>query len=201
MYHQPRYQKEDPEFIFDFINKNPFATFVLQQENLLATHIPVLPEGSPGNFRLFGHIAHNNEQFGHVKDEIEALLIFQGAQAYISSSWYKETDISTWNYSAVHINARLKLQTKEELENSLEKLVYRFEKEQETPLFYKNLPKKMLDDHLPLIKGIWFEPYKVQAIAKLSQGQEKDVPDILHQLSKNPNNSTLCSNMKKEHSR
>ena len=174
MYRPSKYRKDNKEFIFSFIQNHPFATFILKGENLLATHIPVLIEGDSTKWQLYAHIARHNEQLEYLRDGAEALVIFHGANAYISSSWYKEKDISTWDYSAVHVNARIKLQSRGELENSLINLVGRFESDQENPLYYKDLPDQMLKEHLPLITGFWLEPFKVEGIAKLHQGNDKE---------------------------
>ncbi|CAL64993.1 FMN-binding negative transcriptional regulator [Christiangramia forsetii] len=183
MYRASKYQKDDKDFIYSFIEHHPFATFVLNGERLLATHIPILLEGEVSGWRLFSHIANHNEQLKYLKEGAEALVIFQGANAYISSSWYKEKDISTWDYSAVHVNAKIKLQTAEELENSLKELVSKFEKKQDKPLYYDNIPRKMLDEHLPLITGFWLEPYKVEGIAKLHQAYPKhDIEEVTKHL-------------------
>ena len=200
MYQPKKYKKQDPEYIYQFIEKNPFATVVLQGERLLATHIPVLIEGTPKNFKLYSHIANFNEMLPSLKDGAEVLLIFQGAHGYVSSSWYEEKDISTWDYSAVHINARVRLQTTEELENSLEKLVHKFEKGQEKPLFYKELPTKMLKDHLPLITGFWCDPFKIEAVAKLHQSYKKqDVAAVVEHLERGcPLERELSKDIKKE---
>ncbi|NJW53085.1 FMN-binding negative transcriptional regulator [Salinimicrobium oceani] len=202
MFRQKKYLKQDPQYIFDFIDNHPFATFVLQGEELLATHIPVLIEGTPEKFQLYGHIAEANEQYKFLKDGLEALLIFHGAHGYVSSSWYKDINISTWDYSAVHVNVKLKLQTRAELEESLQKLIGRFEKDQKCPVHYQDLPKDMVEDHLPLITGFWCEPVKVQAIAKLHQGFEHDdlhsVTSHLEQRE-DPLSSELSKNIKREH--
>ena len=202
MFRQKKYLKKDPQYIYDFIDHHPFATFVLQGEELLATHIPVLLEGTPEKFKLYGHIAEANEQYKFLRDGLEALLIFHGAHGYVSSSWYKDVNISTWDYSAVHVNVRLRLQSREELEESLKKLLSRFEQGQKCPVYYKDLPRDMIEDHLPLITGFWCEPVKVQAIAKLHQGFDKD--DI-HSVSRHlkarqdPFSSKLSDNLNKEH--
>ena len=174
MYRPSKYRKDNKEFIFSFIQNHPFATFILKGEHLLATHIPVLIEGDSTKWQLYAHIARHNEQLEYLKDGAEGLVIFHGANAYISSSWYKEKDISTWDYSAVHVNARIKLQSRGELENSLINLVGRFESDQENPLYYKDLPDEMLKEHLPLITGFWLEPFKVEGVAKLHQGHDKE---------------------------
>ncbi|APG60522.1 FMN-binding negative transcriptional regulator [Christiangramia salexigens] len=188
MYRPLKYQKDDKEFIFSFIESNPFASMVVQGGNLVATHVPILTEGNENDWSLFSHTAKHNEISKYLKDGAEALLIFQGAHSYISSSWYKEKDISTWDYSAVHVNARVRLQTGAELEDSLKKLVGKFEKDQEDPLYYKDIPKKMLVDHLPLITGFWLEPFKVQGVAKLHQSYQKDdIKAVVSQLDKGNN--------------
>ena len=202
MFRQKKYLKQDPQYIFDFIRHHPFATFILNGDNILATHIPVLIKGTPEKFLLYGHIAEANEQYKFLKDNIEALLIFHGAQGYVSSSWYKDIDISTWDYSAVHVNVKLKLQSREELEESLQELIAHFEKDQKNPVHYKDLPRDMLEDHLPLITGFWCEPVKLQAIAKLHQGFEKeDVDSVSRHLEErqDPLSSELSKNIQKEH--
>lgn len=200
MYQPKKYKKDDSEFIFKFIQDHPFATLVINGHQLLATHIPVLAKGKAENFILFSHIARHNEQFKFLKDGTEALLIFQGAHGYISSSWYKEKDISTWDYSAVHVNVKLKIQSREELEESLRTLVATFEKPQENPFYYNEIPRKMLEDHLPLIAGFWCEIDKIQGIAKLHQGYDRDdIESITSHLEKQENKSALSENIKKEH--
>lgn len=198
MYQPQKYKKQDPEYIFKFIQQHPFATFVMQNEALQATHIPVLLEGKPKDFSLYSHIAKHNEMFSGLKNGAKALLIFQGEQAYVSSSWYAEKEISTWDYSAVHVSVEIQLQTKKELENSLEKLVQHFEENQHQPLFYKDLPKQLLAEHLPLITGFWAKPIQVKAIAKHHQGSKtSDVKRVIHHLSEN-GNYQLAEEIKKE---
>lgn len=201
MYQPSRYRNDDEEFIFSFIKKYPFATFVLNGKHLLATHIPVLPVGKPGDFKLFSHIANHNEQQAFLKNGAEALVIFQGAHAYISSSWYREKDISTWDYSAVHVHARIVLQNRQELEYSLKKLVQQFENRQEKPLFYEDIPAKMLKEHLPLITGFWLEPFKVEGVKKLHQTYPKeDVKTVTSKLEESGGflEKELSEDIKKE---
>lgn len=202
MYQPKKYQKTDRTYFLDFINSHPFATFVSQGNRLLATHLPFLTQGTAENFQLFSHIANHNEQFTFLKDGAEALVIFQGAHSYVSSSWYKEKNISTWDYSAVHVNVRIKLQTRAELEYSLEKLVGHFEKEQAAPLWYNDIPKDMLREHLPQITGFWCEPTHIEGIVKFHQGYEKeDVESVVRHLQQtgNPTSEILSKEIQREH--
>lgn len=202
MYQPKKYKKKDPRYIFDFITEHPFATFVLAGEHLLATHIPVLIEGSPEDFILYAHIANHNEQLRYLKNGIEALLIFQGSHGYVSSSWYQKKNISTWDYSAVHINVKLKMQTREELATSLSNLVHYFEKDQDSPLFFEDYPKDMVENHIKEITGFWCEPVKIQAVAKLHQMYDKeDVISVIDHLENAscPVSGNLAKNIRKEH--
>ncbi len=189
MFQTDKYKREDRDFFYKFIQENPFATFITARENIVATHIPILIHRDTEEFVLFGHISNENEQLKDIIENEQALLIFKGPDSYVSSSWYKEKDISTWDYSAVHINCRLQLQTQPELISSLQKLVFEFESKQSKPLYYEDLPEKLLEDHLPQITGFWLYPDKIQGISKLHQGFKKE--DIIN-ITKQLDNSDSC---------
>lgn len=203
MYRPEKYQKDDMKFVFSFIKNHPFATVIMNGQRLLATHIPVLTEGGEEKWKLFTHLANHNEQASLLKDGTEALVIFHGPHSYISSSWYENKGISTWDYTAVHVNAKVKVQSREELEGSLEKLVKHFEKNQQEPVYYHDISRQEVEDHLPLITGFWLEPFKVEGIAKLHQAYpEKDVKSVVSHLkaSNDPMEQEVGEIIKKENS-
>ena len=188
MYRPKKYVKDEIDFVLPFIEQHPFATFIVEGKRLMATHIPVLVDGDEQEWKLFSHIANHNEQRDYIKDGAEALVIFHGPHSYISSSWYREKDISTWDYTAVHVNAKLKIQTRQELVKSLDALVERFESTQEAPLYYRDIPDKILEEHLPLITGFWLQPIKVEGIAKLHQSYPRqDVKSVISKLQHSEN--------------
>ncbi len=202
MYQPKRYKKNEPEYIFSFIRSHPFATLIIKGNRLMATHVPVLAEGHKHKFRLFGHIARHNEMLSFLKNGTEVLLVFQGPHGYVSSSWYQKKNISTWDYSAVHVNAQIKLQSETELHESLDKLLKRFETNQQNPMFLNDIPSEMIAENLPMICGFWCEPTKVEAIAKLHQGfGNEDINVIITHLENGnrPNLSALSKNIKEEH--
>ena len=47
-----------------------------------------------------GHLAYGNRQWRTLNEEQESLIIFQGPHSYISSSWYEEQQVPTWNYQS-----------------------------------------------------------------------------------------------------
>lgn len=203
MYQPEKYQKNTLDFVKALIREYPFAEIILQGEELLATHIPILIDEEADEFRLYAHIADHNPMKMHLRDGKEALLIFKGADAYVSSSWYMDKDISTWDYSAVHINCKLKIQSKDELIKSLKLLVHHFEQKQSNPLEYKDLPREIIESHLPRITGFWCEPFKIEGIGKWHQGfGKKDVENIISHLGTDkecPANKRIISRLKDEH--
>ena len=202
MYLPSKYSVKDQAEIFQFITEHPFATFVINGDSLLATHIPIITKGNAGDFKLHSHIANHNPQKAYLQDGLEGLLIFLGPNSYISSSWYDYPDISTWDYSAVHINFKLEMQTDRELETSLQELVYRFEKDQENPIYYNDLPNTMIREHITRITGFWMKPTKVEAIKKLHQGfSSNNIHTITNHLRQKEEGQAheLAKNIEKEH--
>ena len=62
MFQSDKYKKEYREFIYQFIWKHPFATFITSDEDLIATHIPILINEESIKLEIFGHIANQKEQ-------------------------------------------------------------------------------------------------------------------------------------------
>lgn len=158
------------ELIFDFIQSNPIATIILSGDELLTTQIPVLPEGNPDDFVLYSHIAKHNPQFKYLENNKRALIIFQELDPFISALT-KEQGNSELEFSAIHINGQIKLQTDEELKSSLEKTFIRLRK------FYGKKPghvkdmDNIIERQMQLIKGFWCKPGLISTISKLYQNE------------------------------
>jgi transcriptional regulator len=81
---------------------------VLVTPDLEATHIPWLYEPEPSPLGcLVGHVARANSHWQALPADSEVLVIFSGANAYVSPSWYPTKQrtakvVPTWNYVAVH---------------------------------------------------------------------------------------------------
>ncbi|SRR5690554_6213125 len=201
MYQPSKYRNDDRDFIFKFIQDHPFATVIIQGKHLLATHIPILVSGSAEKFRLFGHIANHNPMRGSLEENGEILVVFKGPDAYVSSSWYGSPDIPTWDYTAVHINATIHLQTSKELENSLKQLILHFEKNSVHPLDPTKIPESIWNENFHNITGFWLEPFICVGIEKLHQGFEKIIiENIVQQLNQVPDHQEgIGELLKKKH--
>lgn len=109
MYLPRQFEESRPDALHELIRSHPFSTFVIHTEaGLVANHIPFLldPQAGPHG-TLRGHVARANPVWKQLAQAAQALVIFQGPDAYITPSWYpsKQADgkvVPTWNYAVVH---------------------------------------------------------------------------------------------------
>ena len=185
MYIPQHFINENLKEVKEFIINNSFGILINYVGGKpWATHIPLeLDKDRNGNDILVGHIAKANPQWKYFVEDTEVLCIFNGPHTYVSSSWYAEEEVPTWNYIAVHIYGKLKIQDEQALMASLHKLVDKYERQSEKPISLNNLSKNTLRQ----VKGvIGFEIHikEIQAAYKLSQGREHDHPKIIKELEK-----------------
>lgn len=91
------------------MRQRPLGTLVtLGADGLNANHIPFELDYDPApSGTLCGHVARSNAVWRDFSRTIEALVIFRGAQSYISPSWYPTKNITgeavlTYDYVTVH---------------------------------------------------------------------------------------------------
>lgn len=118
MYTPSYFKDEDLASLHRQIEGTRLATLVTFDETgLQASHIPLLLEPTQGpHGTLYGHLAKANPQWKALETGAQALLIFQGADAYISPSFYAAKAehgkvVPTWNYLAVHAYGRAEVFT------------------------------------------------------------------------------------------
>lgn len=71
------------------------------------------------DYFITGHMAYGNPQWRTFETCEDVLVMFQGPHSYISSSWYENEEVPTWNYQAVHIYGKASILDKEELIDEL----------------------------------------------------------------------------------
>ncbi len=182
------FEVKDSKEILDFIRKNSFATLIsVNADGLpIATHIPIELEMSAENVpTLRGHVSRANPHAQLFGGGATALALFTGAHSYVSSSWYEQENVSTWNYSAVHVYGRIRILTEEELRDSVEKLTATYEAGVEKPFLVPQMSNDYVKRELRGIVGFEMELDDVQAKAKLSQNRkDADYQHIVEQLEK-----------------
>ncbi len=199
MYIPHHYKNENIEEVKDFLKKNSFGILINQVAGKpWATHIPIeLDVSKDGKDILVSHISKANPQWQYFKENDNVLCIFNGPHSYISSSWYKEEEVPTWNYIAVHVYGKIKILSKKEVLESMYKLVDKYEAHSKDPISLDNLSKKTLGQ-IKGVVGFQISIDTIQAAYKLSQGREHDHPKIISELEslQNPNSKEIAKIMK-----
>ena len=200
MYIPEIYQFENPSEIRDFVAANGFAILVNQTDGQLwATHIPLLLDvNADGNEILHGHVSKENLQWNSFASEQQVLAIFSGPHSYISSSWYTDEEVPTWNYTAVHIYGTVKIIEGEAVIISLKKLVDKYEAASENPVRIEALSRKTMLQARGIV-AFEIEIETIQAVRKMSQGRdENDYKTIISELEKTgkPDSIQVAKEMK-----
>src|SRR6476659_1717591 len=104
MYAPSPFEETRLDGLHGLIRAHPLGTLViLNGTELSANHIPFLVRPGPGERgTLCGHVAKSNPVWKQL-GAVEALVVFQGPDSYITPSWYpsKHADgkaVPTWNY-------------------------------------------------------------------------------------------------------
>jgi transcriptional regulator len=113
MYVPRHFEESSIEVMHALIARHPLGTLVaMTPRGLEASHVPFLVAPSPtaatsqfGTLRC--HVARANPLWRDMSSQAEVLAIFQGAENYISPSWYAAKRehgkvVPTWNYVTVH---------------------------------------------------------------------------------------------------
>lgn len=183
MFIPAQYKNENIAEVKRFIEQNSFGILVNTIEGKpWATHIPLeLDIDSEGKDVLVGHIAKANPQWKYFSADTQVLCIFNGPHSYISSSWYKEEEVPTWNYIAVHVYGTLKILDEAAVLESMHKLVDKYERGSKNPISIHNLSAKTMRQ-IKGVVGFQITIEDIQAASKLSQGREYDHPKIIEEL-------------------
>jgi len=202
MYIPPKYRHTQLEEVERFLKENAFGILVSQGDmRPLATHIPMeLEMDKEGQSWLVGHVAKANPHWQDFDKHPEVLAIFNGPHAYISSSWYREEEVPTWNYIAVHVHGRLEKLSEKQLLNSLQKLVDKYEAESKEPVRLQDLSPATMRQIRGIV-GFRIRISEIHAATKLSQGRESDHQRIIGELEERqgPMDQNIAEAMKKLH--
>jgi transcriptional regulator len=168
MYIPKHFKMDNDEVMYDFIEKNSFATLFSQHNGEpYATHLPLLLNKEEGF--LYGHFARQNQQWKDIANQ-EVLVIFQGPHCYISPSWYETNQaVPTWNYVAIHVYGQLEIvEDEQEVFESLSDMVNKYEKP-DSSYQLKDVDSGFIKGMSKGIVGFKIQIRKIEGKAKLSQ--------------------------------
>jgi transcriptional regulator len=179
MYMPSHFEETRVEVLHQLIREHSLAVLVtLGSEGLNANHIPFEIEPAPAPFgTLRGHVARSNPVWRDFSKDVQALLVFQGPQAYITPSWYetkKETGkvVPTYNYIVVHAYGPLNVvEDRAWLRRLVERLTNRHEAARPEPWKITDAPGDYIDKMLGAIVGIEIPVTKLLGKWKASQNR------------------------------
>ena len=148
------------------------------EHGLQASHLPLLlnPDEGP-NGTLYGHLAKANRQWQDLQNGSEALVIFAGAEAYVSPGFYPAKAehgkvVPTWNYLAVHAYGQAEVFTDaERLLTLVSALTDRHENGRAQPWKVSDAPADYIDGMLKAIVGFALPIQRLEGKRKLSQNR------------------------------
>jgi transcriptional regulator len=183
MYIPKHYQNNNQEALIAFIKAHPFGILVTQGESApWATHLPFMLRGdAQSGFHLVGHLSKANPQWKAFANQKEVLVVFNGPQHYISASWYKEEEVPTWDYIAIHAYGPITIMNDEELITALHQLVNHHEKGEKKPLDLSKMSLQTLEQYKGVI-GFSIAVNKLEGAYKLSQTRKEDHSNIATEL-------------------
>lgn len=164
------------------------------EQGLQASHLPLLlnVDHSP-NGTLYGHLARANPQWRELQNGAEALVIFAGADAYVSPGFYPSKAehgkvVPTWNYVAVHAYGMAEVFTDaDRLRNLVSALTDRHEASRTSPWKVADAPTDYIDGMLKAIVGFALPIQRLEGKRKLSQNRNAaDIAGVREGLSASP---------------
>lgn len=160
---------ENRQQIEQFIDDHPFATLITASNGEIeASHLPICRFGDG---KLYGHMARANPQ-ANISETDSVYVIFSGPHAYITPTWYpSNSNLPTWNYSAVHCRGKLAFIQDPELAWRLLKEMVSISEGQNGWRLTEGRGHRRL---VPLIRCFEFIPEQITAQFKFSQNKQPD---------------------------
>ena len=164
------------------------------EQGLQASHLPLLlrPDQGP-NGTLYGHFARANPQWKALQDGAQALVIFAGAEAYVSPGFYPSKAehgkvVPTWNYVAVHAYGTAEVFTDaDRLRDLVSGLTDRHEAGRNNPWKVADAPAEYIDAMLKAIVGFALPIERLEGKRKLSQNRSPaDIAGVREGLAASP---------------
>jgi transcriptional regulator len=180
MYNPAHFALTDRAALQRIILAHPLGMLVTASDGGLdANHIPFEFDPAVGPHGLLtGHVARANPVWQHCRDGTPVMVVFRGAEAYISPNWYPskhETHrlVPTWNYEVVHAHGRLTVRDDATyVRGVVARLTRRHEAAEPKPWKMGDSAPDFIDGMLRSIVGIEIAVDRLEGKAKLSQNRE-----------------------------
>jgi transcriptional regulator len=179
MYEPPFHREEDLAKLHALIAARPLGLLISSgPQGLLANAIPFLVNSAASRLgTLHAHMARANGQWRDLREAPQALVVFQGADHYITPSWYatkRETGkvVPTWNYVMVQARGLARVMEGDAwLGRQIEALTRSREKARDKPWAVGDAPPDFIDMQRRAIIGVEIEIADIRGKWKASQNR------------------------------
>jgi transcriptional regulator len=165
MYLPAHFNEARPAVLRAFIHDHPLGLLVTQNRDggIDANSVPFIldadgEDAGPGVLRA--HVARANPLWTTARDDVDALVVFQGPHGYVSPAWYPSKAehgkvVPTWNYVMVQARGRLRpIDDRAWLRAFVGRLTERHEGRRDAPWAVDDAPTDYIETMLGAIVGI-----------------------------------------------
>ena len=193
MYQPPHHREDRLEVQHALIRSHPLGTLVtIGASGLVANALPFILDASRGEFgTLQAHLARANTQWRDFDAKVDALVIFQGVESYITPSWYPTKQdggkvVPTWNYAIVQVSGPLQvIEDRDWLRTQIGALTALQEGRREEPWAVSDAPASYVESQIKGIVGIEIPIAKIEGKWKVSQNRpEADRRGVVEGLAR-----------------
>ena len=181
MYQPPHFIETDRDTLHALMRAHPLGLLIsATAEGPVADPVPFLLDADIGpNGRLRAHVARANPQWKLIASQpnMPVLVVFQGADSYITPSWYatkRETGkvVPTWNYGVVQARGRARaIEDPEWIGRQITELTGRHESGRAQPWAVTDAPPAFIAAQLKGIVGIEIMIDELHGKWKVSQNR------------------------------
>lgn len=179
MYQPPHHREDRLEVQHELIRLHPLGTLVtMTKSGLVANALPFILDAARGAYgTLQAHLARANTQWRDFEPAVDALVIFQGPQRYITPSWYavkQETGkvVPTWNYAVVQASGPMRVvEDRDWLATQIAALTNKLENGRTSPWAVTDAPPAFVEAQLKGIVGIEISIARIEGKWKVSQNR------------------------------
>ena len=177
MYVPKHFEVADTAWCHALMRAQSFAVMITPDDTgaPFATHLPMLVDPARGPLgTLRGHVARANPHWRYLAAGRPTLVVFSGAHAYVSPSWYAtHPAVPTWNYVAVHATGTgVLVEDAARVRALLADLVHTYEGAQPGAWSFESLTADYVDGMQRGIVAFEIPIDRLEGKAKLSQNRD-----------------------------
>lgn len=178
MYQPKHFRMPDEAKCLALIRARPLGLLITHGAfGLMANPVPFLVADDAR--RLRAHLAKVNPQLAEIGEGADALVVFQGDDAYVTPNWYatkRETHkvVPTWNYLMVQVRGRAVLRPDADwLRDQIGALTLAQERGRADAWKVEDAPADFIAAQMKGIVGVEIEIAEIVGKAKLSQNRDE----------------------------